>query len=412
MDDGPMAPGEVSLFLAGNSVITRPWSHVPDESFLRLIEVVRAADASVTNLETVIHEFNGFAQADCGGSYMTSPPRIAAELKWAGFDMVAHANNHCFDYGSTGILETINHVESAGLVLAGSGRDLQNARAPRYVRRKGRVVALVAMATDFIPYGKASYARSDVAGRPGLNPLRVSGGKPAIIVTERMRRRLEPLARIGLRLRTGNHFGIRWGFKIDPDHLEGNLKAISEAASKADIVVASVHAHRQGPWLQKIARHSIERGASLVFIHGPHEIRGIEIFNGRPVFYAMSDLVFLSPNTSRNFPPKLMKSGGLRQMRCSTKRPRAKLASPLLRNRKSFEAFAALIGFTEQEVARIGLIPLDLQFDAIGESRGRPQLASPQLGREIIGRLATRSKRFGTRIVYDADSNRGQVAMG
>ena len=188
MDDGPMAPGEVSLFLAGDSVITRPWSHVRDESFLRLIEVVRAADVSVTNLETVIHEFNGFAQADCGGSYMTSPPQIAAELKWAGFDMVAHANNHCFDYGSTGILETISHVESAGLVLAGSGRDLQNARAPRYVRRNGRVVALVAMATDFIPY-KASYARSDVAGRPGLNPLRVSGGKPAIIVTERIDRK-------------------------------------------------------------------------------------------------------------------------------------------------------------------------------------------------------------------------------
>ena len=411
MDDGPMAPGEVSLFLAGNSVITRPWSHVRDESFLRLIEVVRAADVSVTNLETVIHEFNGFAQADCGGSYMTSPPQIAAELKWAGFDMVAHANNHCFDYGSTGILETISHVESAGLVLAGSGRDLQNARAPRYVRRKGRVVALVAMATDFIPYGKASYARSDVAGRPGLNPLRVSGGKPAIIVTERMRRRLEPLARIGLRLRTGNHFGIRWGFKIDPDHLEGNLKAISEAASKADIVVASVHAHRQGPWLQKIARHSIERGASLVFIHGPHEIRGIEIFNGRPVFYAMSDFVF-EPEYIARFPAEAYEKRGLPPDAVLDETTRAKLASPLLRNRKSFEAFAALIGFTGTEVARIGLIPLDLQFDAIGESRGRPQLASPQLGREIIGRLATRSKRFGTRIVYDADSNRGEVAMG
>ena len=33
MDDGPMAPGEVSLFLAGDSVITRPWSHVRDEFF-------------------------------------------------------------------------------------------------------------------------------------------------------------------------------------------------------------------------------------------------------------------------------------------------------------------------------------------------------------------------------------------
>ena len=63
---------------------------------------------------------------------------------------------------------TISHVgkKAAGLVLAGSGRDLQNARAPRYVLRKGRVVALVAMATDFIPYGKASYARPESPGVP------------------------------------------------------------------------------------------------------------------------------------------------------------------------------------------------------------------------------------------------------
>ena len=212
MDRGPKAPGDISLFLAGDSIITRPWSHVRDCSFLRLIEAVRSADVSLTNLETVIHEFNGYAQAHCGGMYTTSPPRIAAELKWAGFDMVAHANNHSFDYGSTGVLETIDHVESAGLVLAGSGRDLQNARAPRYVNRNGRVVGLVAMASDFIPYGKASHTRPDVAGRPGLNTLAVSGRKPAIMVTERMRKYLQPLAWIGLRLRSGRRFGVKSGF--------------------------------------------------------------------------------------------------------------------------------------------------------------------------------------------------------
>jgi poly-gamma-glutamate capsule biosynthesis protein CapA/YwtB (metallophosphatase superfamily) len=62
---------------------------------------------------------------------MASPPSIAAELKWAGFDMLAHANNHAFDYGASGVLETIDHVERAGLVLAGSGPDLQRARARR-----------------------------------------------------------------------------------------------------------------------------------------------------------------------------------------------------------------------------------------------------------------------------------------
>jgi len=411
MDRGPKAPGDISLFLAGDSIITRPWSHVRDCSFLRLIEAVRSADVSLTNLETVIHEFNGYAQAHCGGMYTTSPPRIAAELKWAGFDMVAHANNHSFDYGSTGVLETIDHVESAGLVLAGSGRDLQNARAPRYVNRNGRVVALVAMASDFIPYGKASHTRPDVAGRPGLNTLAVSGRKPAIMVTERMRKYLQPLAWIGLRLRSGRRFGVKSGFQLDAADLDGNLTAISEAASKADIVVASVHVHRQGPWLRKFAHQAIERGASLVFIHGPHEIRGIEQFNGRPIFYSLGDFVLETEYISR-FPAEAYERSGLPPDAMLDDSTRAKLASPVLRQRAAFQAFAALIRFAGTRVARIELIPVDLQFDDIGEGRGRPRLASPDLGRELVGRVAATSKRFGTRVTYDADSNRGEVAIG
>jgi poly-gamma-glutamate synthesis protein (capsule biosynthesis protein) len=403
--------GEISLFLAGDSVITRPWSHVQNESFLRLIDAVRAADVSITNLETVIHEFNGYAQAHCGGTYMTSSPQIAAELRWAGFDMVAHANNHCFDYGSTGVLETISHVENAGLILAGSGQDLQNARAPRYICRNGGVLALVAVATDFVAYGKASYTRPDVIGRPGLNTLSVSSGKGAIIVPESMRRYLQPLASIGLRLRTGRHFGIRSAFQIDAADLDGNFRAISEATSTADIVVLSVHAHRQRPWLQKFAHQAIERGASLVFIHGPHEIRGIELFNGRPIFYSMGDFAF-EPEYITHFPAEAYEKRGLPPDAVLDQATKAKLATPLLQKREAFEGFAASIALTGAHVARIQLIPIDLQFDAIGEGRGRPQLASPALGRDIIGRVAIRSKRFGTRIVYDADSNRGEVAIG
>ena len=110
--------GDFSLFLAGDALITRPWSHVYDPAFLRLIEEIRAADISIANLETVIHEFKGYAQRDSGGTHMASPPAIAAELKWAGFDMAIHANNHAFDYGSSAILETLEHVGEAGLVLA------------------------------------------------------------------------------------------------------------------------------------------------------------------------------------------------------------------------------------------------------------------------------------------------------
>ena len=80
-------PSEVTLFLAGDAMITEPWSHVRDPGFDRLLAEMRTADASLVNLETVIHEFNGHAQADSGGTYLSSPPAIAGELKWAGVDL-------------------------------------------------------------------------------------------------------------------------------------------------------------------------------------------------------------------------------------------------------------------------------------------------------------------------------------
>ena len=61
---------EIRLLLAGDALLTRPWSHVRDAGFLGLIEEIRDADVAIANLETVIHEFKGHAQADSGGTYM------------------------------------------------------------------------------------------------------------------------------------------------------------------------------------------------------------------------------------------------------------------------------------------------------------------------------------------------------
>ena len=85
--------------------------------------------------------------------------------------------------------------------------------------------------------------------------------------------------------------------RLDTDHVEtadlhANLAAIAEGASNADVVVASLHAHRQGAWLLKFARQAIERGACVVFVHGPHQVRGIELYRGKPIFYSMGSFVY------------------------------------------------------------------------------------------------------------------------
>src|SRR5262245_41917324 len=92
--DGDRARSDLSLFLAGDTMLAEAWSGEQDPAFARLVAEMRAADVALVNLESVIHSFQGYAQADSGGTYMSSPPEIARELAWAGVDLLAHANNH------------------------------------------------------------------------------------------------------------------------------------------------------------------------------------------------------------------------------------------------------------------------------------------------------------------------------
>jgi poly-gamma-glutamate synthesis protein (capsule biosynthesis protein) len=416
---------ELTLFLAGDAMLTEPWSHAQDPGFERLVAEMRAADATLVNLETVIHEFSGYAQADSGGTYISSPPAIAGELKWAGVDLVAHANNHAFDYGSTGILETLAHVEAAGLVLAGAGRDLQHARAPRYLSRGGSTLALVAMASTFIPYGKASRSRPDLHGRPGINPLELTR-KAVVEVTPRIASVLRRIARLrgkpperhegssfrlfGRRFQIGETTRRVSRRRTTAADAAANLAAVAEGARHADVTIASIHAHFQGGWLSRFARDALAAGADLVFCHGPHAVGGIELVHGKPIFYGLGDFVFQIETISR-LPAEAYERLGLGDEATPADLVLASRDRLRPMEREAFEGCAAALRFSGGRLMEIRLLPLDLQFDAPLETRGRPRWAQPLLGREIIETIARRSRPFGTRIGYDAAHNQGWVDL-
>ena len=90
---------------------------------------------------------------------MQADPTIAEELMWMGFDMVSMANNHTGDYGVGGLRRTTQAVEAAGLMHAGTGENLAEARAPGYLETPDGRVALISAASTF-PDGSR-------AGRPG-----------------------------------------------------------------------------------------------------------------------------------------------------------------------------------------------------------------------------------------------------
>lgn len=86
-------------------------------SFAYVKPIISRADCAVGNLETVLSpswplateekEIDGMP--NCNG-----PAEYLDALKYAGFDALALANNHCCDAGRQGILETLDAVDSRG----------------------------------------------------------------------------------------------------------------------------------------------------------------------------------------------------------------------------------------------------------------------------------------------------------
>lgn len=59
---------------------------------------------------------------------MLAAPAGARALAAAGFNVISCAGNHCLDWGAEALLETIDHLEAAGVAVIGAGLDIQAAR--------------------------------------------------------------------------------------------------------------------------------------------------------------------------------------------------------------------------------------------------------------------------------------------
>ena len=163
--------GNFTVALAGDTMLTRKLTPFKEERFLELREILRGADAAFANLEGTVHTWEEGTPGITQGTFMTTEPALLDDLKWLGINMVSCANNHAFDYGEGGVLANIKHLDDAGIIHAGTGRNLAEARAPGYLDTPNGRVALIAATATFRPWNQAGAQRPDLRGRPGINPL-------------------------------------------------------------------------------------------------------------------------------------------------------------------------------------------------------------------------------------------------
>jgi len=416
-------PADFAFALTGDSIITRKLSVYSEPAFTRIIDLVRGADVAFTNLEMLFHDYEPYAMNESGGTYMRAEPALVKELVWAGFDMVARANNHAGDYGVLGMNLTSKYVAEAGLVQAGVGQSLAEAREAKFLETpKGRV-ALISVASTFTDHSRAGSTRGDMPARPGLNPLRFN--TITTVTPERMAtlremaneingrpRETPPPAAIGESFTFfGRRFtvGAKPGVRTEPnaDDLKEIAAVVRSASGLADYTIVTIHSHEggrdrtlPGDFLVAFAHAMVDAGADLFVGHGPHVLRGIELYKGKPVFYSLGDFIFENETLLRlpsdNYATYDLGPDAHVNDFNDARYDRDKSGFPA--DRLIWEAIVAAPKFRGDQLVELALHPITLGFGKSRSVRGRPQFAEGELGQKILGDLVKLSGEMGTKI--------------
>jgi poly-gamma-glutamate synthesis protein (capsule biosynthesis protein) len=110
-------------------------------SFFRFVKpLLTSSDLVIGNLETTLA---GKAAGYSGYPRFNSPDVLASNLKEAGFDVLTTANNHCYDKGYDGLAATLDRLDEAGLLHAGTARSQAEQDKPLIVDVKGIKFAIL-----------------------------------------------------------------------------------------------------------------------------------------------------------------------------------------------------------------------------------------------------------------------------
>lgn len=219
------------------------------EIFAGVRDSLRAADIAIGNLESIILDRGRYA--DTTNSPVFAGPLDALPLLVdAGFDALGTANNHAWDFRREGLLESIAHLDSAGLAHTGTGATPGDALRPVVVRRNGWTVAVFSLTYIF------NYGDLTVVGHPA-------------------------------------ECCVAWA---DTARMASRLRTIRDSTG-ADIVLVSLHAgleYRAVPPhdVVRVARALIRAGADAVIGHHPHVPQGMEYVDGKPIIYSLGNFVF------------------------------------------------------------------------------------------------------------------------
>lgn len=415
-----------SIVATGDSLLTQRLPR-QDKSCLALKELFEQADIRFTNFELQVHDFEVAPSAVSGGTWVAARPGVIKDLKWLGLNLFAGATNHSLDWGHDGLKTTMRHLKENDCTYAGIGTNLAEASMPCYIDTPDGRVALISVCSSGKDWHIAGEQRPDVPGRAGINMLRFN------LINYLPKEDIEVLRKIvdktyvnarRLQLEREGFIKAEEGFAVGTNRFEVGeagtktycnqkdlqriLRYISEAKRQADVVLVSHHAHEfrgidkavAADFTREFAHACIDAGVDAFLGHGPHILRGIEIYNSKPVFYSLGDFFIQNDSVERQpadffdiynlGPDNTPSDGWAARSKNGT--------SGLVVNRKVFESVITRFVVEDGTIKQVELLPITLGFEKTRSRKGRPELASISDGERILQDLQKLSDEFNTQI--------------
>jgi poly-gamma-glutamate synthesis protein (capsule biosynthesis protein) len=212
----------------------------------------RRPDARIVNFETTITRSDDYWKGK-GIHYRMHPDNVPC-VTAASVDCCVLANNHVLDYRYEGLRETLDTLKTAGVRIAGAGRNRAEARAPAVIEvpSKGRVIVF-GFGTETSGILPSWGATED---RPGVNLLTDLSDDTIDRIDDLVRSIKRPRDIVVASL----HWGSNWGFAVPGEHV-------------------------------RFAHGLIRAGVDIVHGHSSHHVRPIEIFEQRLILYGCGDLL-------------------------------------------------------------------------------------------------------------------------
>ncbi len=214
-----------------------------------LAPITRQADLFFVNLECAITDKERIYRGPPKAFYFRAGSKAIETLRTAGVHLVNLANNHALDADYEGLLDTLYHLEHAGIAHVGAGEHLQAARQPVILKKKGLRIGVLGCCD----HQEAFAATEEQPGIYYVNPA-------------------------------------------NDRHIDMLLDDIHALREQVDILVLSYHwLPNWVPHIPKQYRQTaatlLRAGVDVLWGHSPHHFLGVEWLGKRAILYSTGDLI-------------------------------------------------------------------------------------------------------------------------